>query len=121
MADADPERYFYANQYDNPANWQAHYHTTGPEIWGQTGGQVTHMVAGMGTSGTITGTARYLKGKNPLVRSVAFYPDPPFHGLEGLKHMPTAHQPGIYDPDLPDETRQVATEDAYRDGAPSGT
>ncbi|MFN2144663.1 MAG: PLP-dependent cysteine synthase family protein, partial [Anaerolineales bacterium] len=78
MAAADPDRYFYANQYDNPANWQAHFYTTGPEIWGQTGGQVTHMVAGMGTSGTITGTTRYLKGKNPSIHSVAFYPDSPF-------------------------------------------
>jgi cysteine synthase B len=114
MAAADPDRYYYANQYDNPANWQAHYHTTGPEIWGQTGGEITHMVAGMGTSGTITGTTRYLKGKNSSIQSVAFYPDSPFHGLEGLKYMPTAHKPGIYNPDLPDEIRQVATEDAYQ-------
>ncbi len=113
MAEADPERYFYANQYDNPANWMAHYATTGPEIWGQTGGAVTHMVAGMGTTGTITGTTRYLKEKNPEIRSVAFIPETPFHGLEGLKHLPTAHQPGIYDPELPDEVREVATEDAY--------
>ena len=113
MADENPERYFYANQYDNPANWKAHYTTTGPEVWGQTGGEITHFVAGMGTSGTITGTTRYLKEKNPEIRSIAFYPDSPFHGLEGLKHMPTARQPGIYDPDLPDETREVITEDAY--------
>jgi len=113
MAQEDPDRYFYANQYDNPANWQAHYQTTGPEIWGQTGGEVTHIVAGMGTSGTITGTTRYLRQMNPAVRSVAFYPDSAFHGLEGLKHMPSAHKPGIYDPSLPDEIREVSTEDAY--------
>ncbi len=113
MAEADPGRYFYANQYDNPANWQAHYQTTGPEVWGQTGGQVTHFVAGMGTSGTIMGTTRYLREKNPAIRSVAFYPDAPFHGLEGLKHMPTAQKPGIYVPELPNETREVETEAAY--------
>ncbi|MCB2178668.1 cysteine synthase family protein [bacterium] len=113
MAEEKPELYFYANQYDNPANWLAHYQTTGPEIWGQTGGAITHMVAGMGTSGTITGTTRYLKEKNPAIRSIAFYPDSPFHGLEGLKYMPTAHKPGIYDPHLPDEIREVGTEDAY--------
>ena len=113
MAQENPARYFYANQYDNPANWQAHYETTGPEIWGQTGGEITHLVAGMGTSGTITGTTHYLREMNPAIRSVAFYPDSPFHGLEGLKHMPSAHQPGIYDPELPDEIRQVSTEKAY--------
>ena len=113
MAEDKPERYFYANQYDNPANWQAHYQTTGPEIWGQTGGEVTHFVAGMGTSGTITGTTRYLKERNKAIQSVAFYPNSPFHGLEGLKHMPSAHQPGIYDPDLPDRTLEVPTEEAY--------
>jgi len=109
----DPDRYFYANQYDNPANWQAHYQTTGPEIWGQTGGEISHLIAGMGTSGTITGTTRYLKEINPAIRSIAFYPDSPFHGLEGLKHMPSSHQPGIYDAGVPDEIREVATEDAY--------
>ena len=114
MAAQEPERYFYANQYDNPANWQAHYQTTGPEVYGQTGGASTHFIAGMGTSGTITGTTRYLKEINPAIRTIAFYPDSPFHGLEGLKHMPSAHQPGIYDPDLPDEIREVATEDAYQ-------
>lgn len=113
MAMDEPDRYVYLNQYDNPANWQAHYRTTGPEVWGQTGGAVTHFVAGMGTSGTITGTTRYLKEKNPAVRSIAFHPDSPFNGLEGLKHMPTARQPGIYDPELPDEIREVVTEDAH--------
>jgi cysteine synthase B len=113
MAADQPDLYYYANQYDNDANWQAHYQTTGPEIWGQTGGQVTHMVAGMGTSGTITGTTRYLKEKNPGIQSIAFYPDSPFHGLEGLKYMPTAHKPGIYNPHLPDRTLEISTEAAY--------
>ncbi|MBN2044909.1 MAG: cysteine synthase family protein [Anaerolineales bacterium] len=113
MAEAYPERYYYANQYDNPANWRAHLSTTGPEIWGQTGGQITHLIAGMGTSGTITGTTRYLKTRKSSIRSIAFHPDSPLHGLEGLKHMPTSHQPGIYDPSLPDEIRQVSTERAY--------
>ncbi len=113
MAEEDPQKYFYANQYDNPANWQAHYQTTGPEIWGQTGGAVGYFVAGMGTSGTITGTTRYLKDRDPEIRSVAFYPDSPFHGLEGLKHMPSAHKPGIYDPNLPDEILEISTEAAY--------
>jgi cysteine synthase B len=113
MVDEHPELYFYANQYNNPVNWHAHYYTTGPEIWGQTGGEVTHFVAGMGTSGTITGTTRYLKEKNKKVESIAFYPDSPFHGLEGLKHMPSAHHPGIYNPNLPDRTLEVPTEEAY--------
>jgi cysteine synthase B len=113
MADEYPDLYFYANQYDNPANWQAHYNTTAPEIWGQTGGEVTHFVAGMGTSGTIMGTTRYLKEKNQGVESVAFYPDSPFHGLEGLKHMPSAYKPGIYNPNLPDRILEIPTEEAY--------
>jgi len=104
MALAEPEKYFYANQYDNPANWQAHYQTTGPEIWGQTGGEVTHFVAGLGTSGTITGTTRYLNEQNPEIESIAVQPHSPFHGLEGLKHMPSSQKPGIFDPDLPDKT-----------------
>jgi cysteine synthase B len=113
MAEEQPELYFYANQFDNPANWQAHYHTTAPEIWGQTGGEVTHFVAGMGTSGTITGVTRYLKEKNPQIESVAFYPELPLHGLEGLKHMPTALLPGIYNPNLPDRTLEVSSEAAF--------
>jgi cysteine synthase B len=113
MAEEHPELYFYANQFDNPANWQAHYHTTGPEVWGQTGGEVTHFVAGMGTSGTITGVTRYLKEKNRQVESVAFYPELPLHGLEGLKHMPTAILPGIYDPNLPDRTLEASSEAAF--------
>ncbi len=108
-----PERYFYPDQYDNPANWQAHYNTTGPEIWRQTGGEVTHFVAGMGTSGTLMGTGRYLRARQPTVRIVSMQPSTGFHGLEGLKHMATAMQPAIYDPALADEDVFVDTEDAY--------
>lgn len=113
MAAEDPERYFYANQYDNPANWQAHYLTTGPEIIQQTSGRVTHFVAGMGTSGTLTGAGRYLREYNPAIQIVAVQPDGPFHGLEGLKHMQSAIQPGIYDPRSPDRIDEVSTEEAY--------
>jgi cysteine synthase B len=112
-ADA-PEKYFYANQYDNPANWQAHYMTTGPELVEQTGGKITHLVAGLGTSGTMTGTGRFLREYNPRIHLVAVQPDSPFHGLEGLKHFPSAIRPGIYDAGLVDETIEIATEDAYR-------
>jgi S-sulfo-L-cysteine synthase (O-acetyl-L-serine-dependent) len=113
MAAETPERYFYANQYDNPANWQAHYLSTGPEIMQQTGGSVTHFIAGLGTSGTLTGVARYLRPYNPQVEIIAVQPDSSFHGLEGLKHMATAIQPGIYDPALPDRTLEVSTEAAH--------
>lgn len=113
LAAEHPERYFYANQYDNPANWQAHYLTTGPEIVSQTQGQITHFVAGLGTSGTLTGVGRYLHQYNPGIRLIAGQPDSPFHGLEGLKHMPTAIQPGIYDPYFADQTVEVPTEAAY--------
>ncbi len=109
---ADPARYFYPDQYNNPANWQAHYWTTGCEIWQQTGGRVTHFVAALGTSGTFTGTARRLKHENPAIRTVAVQPDSPMHGLEGMKHMATALVPGIYDPGLADEQRAVDTETA---------
>lgn len=108
----NPGRYFYANQYNNPANWQAHYEGTGVEIWQQTGGRVTHFVAGLGTSGTLTGTGRRLKEENPAVELVAFQPDSPFHGLEGLKHIATSIAPGIYDADLPDRQLGIRTEDA---------
>ncbi len=108
-----PERYFYANQYDNPANWQAHYLSTGPEILRQTGGQVTHFVAGLGTSGTLTGAGRCLREYNPAVALVAVQPDGPLHGLEGLKHMPSALRPGIFDPALPDRILEVSTEEAH--------
>jgi len=113
MAAEHPELYFYANQYDNPANWRAHYQTTAPEIFAQTQGRVTHFVAGLGTSGTFIGTARRLKELNPEVRCISFQPDSPFHGLEGLKHMATAILPGIYDPGVADENLEIATEEAY--------
>jgi S-sulfo-L-cysteine synthase (O-acetyl-L-serine-dependent) len=113
MAAGDPQRYYYANQYDNPANWEAHYRTTGPEIIKQTGGAVTHFVAGLGTSGTLTGVGRYLREYDPGIRLIAVQPDQPMHGIEGLKHMPTAIQPGFYDPAFPDSILQVETETAY--------
>ena len=109
----DREACFYPDQYGNPANWQAHYETTGPEIWQQTGGGVTHFVAGLGTSGTLMGTGRYLRERNPEVQVVSMQPSSGFHGLEGLKHMATAMQPAIYDPSLADREMFVDTEDAY--------
>jgi cysteine synthase B len=111
---ANPNRYFYPDQYNNDANWGAHYETTGLEIWRQTGGQVTHFVTGLGTSGTFMGVSRRLKDFNPAVRCVSMQPDAPLHGLEGLKHMPSALVPGIYDPSLADDQIAVATEDAHR-------
>ena len=113
MAADDPGRYYYANQYDNPANWQSHYFTTGPEIVQQTAGGVTHFVAGLGTTGTLVGVGRYLRQYNPAIQIIAGIPDSAFHGLEGLKHIPTAIQPGIYDPALPDRSLEVSTEAAY--------
>jgi cysteine synthase B len=113
MAREHPERYYYADQYNNPANWQSHYNTTGPEILEQTQGRVTHLVAGLGTSGTLTGVGRYLRRYQPEIEIVAVQPDAAFHGLEGLKHMPTAEKPGIYDPALPDCVLEVTTEEAY--------
>jgi len=113
MAAEDPERYYYADQYNNPANWQAHYMTTGPEIIEQTAGQVTHFVAGLGTSGTLIGAGRYLRQYNPGIQILAVQPDDSFHGLEGLKHMKTAIQPGIYDQAFPDRILEVSTEAAY--------
>lgn len=109
----NPDRYFYSDQYNNPANWQAHYHTTAPEIWEQTAGQVTHFVSGLGTSGTFVGATRRLKELNTAIRAISFQPDSPFHGLEGLKHMPTAIVPGIYDPDVADENLEISTEEAH--------
>ena len=109
-----PEKYFYADQYSNPANWQAHYHTTANEIWEQTSSRVTHFVAGLGTSGTFMGTTRRLKELNPQIRCVSLQPDASFHGLEGWKHMPTAIRPAIYDDKLADENLPVSTEEAYR-------
>jgi cysteine synthase B len=113
LAREDPKLYFYANQYDNPANWRAHYLTTAPEIFDQTEGRVTDYVAGLGTSGTFIGTARRLKELNPRIRCFSFQPDSPFHGLEGMKHMPTAIQPGIYDAGVADENLEISTEDAH--------
>jgi len=108
-----PDLYWYARQYDNPANWRAHYETTGPEILSQTNGEVTHFVAGLGTSGTLIGTGKYLREQLPDVNIIAFQPDAAFHGLEGLKHMPTAIRPGIYDPEFADEVLEVRTEAAH--------
>ncbi|HET7479349.1 MAG TPA: cysteine synthase family protein [Rubrobacteraceae bacterium] len=109
----DPERYFYPDQYSNPANPRAHYESTAPEIWEQTNGEVTHFVAGLGTSGTFVGTATRLKEYNPEIRVISFEPDSPFHGLEGMKHMESAIVPEIYDPTIADENRATPTEDAY--------
>jgi cysteine synthase B len=111
---AEPDRYFYADQYRSPANPLAHYRTTGPEIWDQTGGRVTHFVAGLGTTGTIVGTGRYLHERNPRVRVIAVEPDEPLHGLEGLKHLPSAIVPEVYDPGIEDVKMRVGTEDGYR-------
>jgi cysteine synthase B len=106
----NPEKYFYPDQYNNPANWRAHYESTAPEIWQQTEGRITHFVAGLGTSGTFVGTSRRLKELKPTIRAISLQPDSPFHGLEGLKHMATALVPGIYDPALADENVEVSTE-----------
>jgi cysteine synthase B len=109
----EPEKYFYADQYSNPANWQAHYHGTAEEIWQQTDGRVTHFVAMLGTSGTFVGTSRRLKELNRGIRCISLQPDSSFHGIEGAKHMASALVPGIYDPKLADEDIEIATEDAY--------
>src|SRR5262245_23451948 len=111
---ADPERYFYPDQYSNDANWRAHFDTTAPEIIEQTSGRLTHFVAGLGTSGTFVGVCRRLRKFNPSIRLISFQPDSPFHGLEGLKHMESAIVPAIYDPSLADEDLRIATEHAYR-------
>jgi cysteine synthase B len=110
---AEDATVYYANQYNNDANWQAHYKTTAVEIWEQTEGRITHFVAGLGTSGTFTGTTRRLKEFNPDIQCVSMQPDSPFNGLEGLKHMDTAIKPGIYDEELADTDTVVKTEDAY--------
>ena len=113
LAGNGPKRFCYVDQYSNDANWLAHYRTTGPEIWRQSAGQVTHFVAGLGTSGTFTGTTRYLKERNPALQAISFQPDSPFHGLEGLKHMGTSIVPAIYNPHLADRTVEAETEAAY--------
>jgi S-sulfo-L-cysteine synthase (O-acetyl-L-serine-dependent) len=110
----DPERFFYPDQYNNDANWRAHYDTTAPEIIEQTSGRLTHFVAGLGTSGTFIGTGRRLRKFNPSIKLMSFQPDTPFHGLEGLKHMASAIVPGIYDPTLADQDLRIDTERAYR-------
>jgi cysteine synthase B len=108
-----PDRYYYADQYNNPANWQAHYETTGVEIWQQTEGRITHFVAGLGTTGTFVGVGRRLREYRRDIQLIALQPDSPFHGLEGLKHLETAIVPGIYDPTLADANLAISTEDAY--------
>src|SRR5947208_11843289 len=111
--ESEPDRYFYPDQYNNPANWRAHFETTGPEIIDQTSGRVTRFVAAMGTSGTFTGVSRRLKRDLPGVECISAQPSSGFHGLEGLKHMPTNIVPGIYDPKLADDNIWIDTEDAY--------
>jgi len=111
---AEPDKYFYPDQYNNDANWKAHYDTTAVEIIEQTSGRLTHFVAGLGTSGTFVGTGRRLRQFNPSIKLISFQPDSPLHGLEGLKHMESAIVPGIYDPTLADEDLRVDTETAYR-------
>ncbi len=110
---ASPEKYFYANQYGNDANWRAHYRGTANEIWEQTDERITHFVAMLGTSGTFVGTSRRLKELNPKIRCISLQPDSAFHGIEGAKHMATAIVPAIYDPKLADEDLGISTEDAH--------
>jgi S-sulfo-L-cysteine synthase (O-acetyl-L-serine-dependent) len=113
MYEESPDEYFYPDQYNNDANWRAHYDTTAPEIIEQTEGRLTHFVAGLGTSGTFVGVGRRLRTFNPSIRLVSVQPDSPLHGLEGLKHMESAIVPGIYDPSLADDDVRVSTEEAY--------
>ncbi len=110
---AEPEKYFYADQYSNHANWRAHYHGTANEIWEQTEGRVSHFVSMLGTSGTFVGTTRRLKELNPNIRCISLQPDSAFHGIEGAKHMASAIVPGIYDPQLADDNLFISTEDAH--------
>jgi cysteine synthase B len=114
IVDADPDKYFYPDQYNNDANWKAHYETTAMEIWRQTDGRVTHFVTGLGTSGTFMGVTRRLKELNPAIQCYSMQPDGPLHGLEGLKHMPTALVPGIYDDSIADGQIAVATDNAHK-------
>lgn len=113
LAANEPDKYYYADQYNNENNWRAHYRTTANEIWEQTEGQVTHFLAGMGTSGTFTGTSRRLRELKPEIECISMQPDSPFHGLEGMKHMPTSLVPGIYDSGLADRNIEMETEAAY--------
>jgi cysteine synthase B len=113
LANASPEKYFYADQYSNDANWKAHYHGTANEIWHQTQGRITHFVSMLGTSGTFVGTTRRLRELNPSVRCISLQPDSSFHGIEGAKHMATAIVPKIYDASLADQNLEISTEDSY--------
>lgn len=113
LAGKEPQRYFYADQYSNQANWRAHYETTANEIWKQTEGRITHFVAMLGTSGTFVGSSRRLRELNPRIRCISLQPDSAFHGIEGAKHMPTAIVPAIYDPQLADEDLAIGTEEAH--------
>jgi len=113
LAEAEPDKYFYADQYNNDNNWKAHYYTTAREVYHQTGGQVTHLAVGLGTTGTFTGTGRKLKEINPGIQLVALHPDVGMHALEGWKDMETARVPGIYQPDMADQRFFVSTEEAY--------
>jgi cysteine synthase B len=114
VVEQNPGKYFYPDQYNNPANWMAHYNTTAMEIWRQTNQRITHFVTGLGTTGTFVGVTRRLKELNPAIQCISMQPDGPLHGLEGLKHLPTAIVPGIYDDSLADGTVEVSTEDAHR-------
>ncbi|MCH8819653.1 MAG: cysteine synthase family protein [Acidobacteria bacterium] len=114
LVEKSPDQYFYPDQYSNDANWQAHYNSTAPEIYSECHQEVTHFVAGLGTSGTFVGTSRRLKESDPQIQTISFMPDSPFHGLEGLKHMPSAIVPRIYDSSLADENLEISTEEAQR-------
>jgi cysteine synthase B len=113
LAAKHPDQYFYADQYSNPANWQAHYHSTAIEIWQQTQGRITHFVSMLGTSGTFVGTTRRLRELNPSVKCISLQPDSSFHGIEGAKHMATAIVPKIYDASLADQNLEISTEESY--------
>ena len=114
LYEKSPDQYFYPDQYGNEANWQAHYDSTAPEIHSQSHQEVPHFVAGLGTSGTFMGTSRRLKELDPRIQTISFMPDSPFHGLEGLKHMPSAIVPPIYDPGFADENLEVSTEESQQ-------
>lgn len=113
LANTAPEKYFYADQYANPNNWKAHFDTTAPEIWAQTGGRITHFIAGLGTTGTFTGTGRKLNMLNPDIERIALQPETALHGLEGWKHLETAHTPAIFDRGIVDRWESIDTGSAY--------
>jgi len=114
IAEAEPQKYFFPNQYNNDANWQAHYENTAAEIWEQTNGKITHFVAGTGTSGTFMGISKRLKKENPDIQIILMQPNSPFHGLEGMKHMETTINPAFFDRSIADSEIEVSTEDAYQ-------